>query len=1093
MATNLGTGYVTVKPSMSGFASSISSEFGSAGSSSATAFAAKFGTVSTLVSSVISTVCSTITSSLSSAISRVDTLNKFPTVLQNLGYSAEEAEEAVNKLSDSINGLPTTLDSIVGYVQNMLAVVGDVGTTTDFVIALNDAFVSFGATTTEVDTCMTQFTQMISTGTYDLQSWQSIMSACPGVLDAVAVAMLGADSSATTLREALNDGTISTEDFIEAMIDLDQNGTDSLTAFSDAASTASAGIATSMSLAAYQVVVQLGSIIDAINGDEGRITSFFDGVKSAIKAVGSVVTDFVTEAIDAIETFTSNLTSRLNKIEALEGTFTQVTKSVQVLKQWLGDLWDALVEVLSGLTPVQELMDALDVSSSDAAFAIADLADWFNELVKKADTLGGPLDTIRDTIIDLVQNGVDALNSGFETLGGIIEWASPIISGIAQGALEYLRQKFEDIKAKLDELMPLFEEFAGEKLESVSLAIQDVKSWIEQLDFEQIAGITTQVISIVAAFKTLETVSPALSGFASTITGFLKDNKITTLAGLVETLGTKVSAIINPFTMAAAAVALIVTAFVGFYTSSETFREAVNGIVSAAAETLLPILQDIVTFVAEIAATFAPVFQEIYNIIVAVMPLIQAVIETALTAISAIWNAVWPVLSTAVLTVFETISNVITSALTVIQGIIEVVTGLISGDWDTVWQGICDIASGVWDTITGLITWAIEDVTTIITTGLSLVASLFTVIWGAIIEFLGGVWDSICSIAEGIMEDIQAVMDDPELLLEAGEDIIQGLIDGITGIAEDVIGSVTDIASSIYDAVCGFFDMGSPSKLMADAGEDVMLGFQNGMDSESGNTTSTATSAMTSMAASVNSALNSLSTSMSSIMTTAMSTVSNLITKSTDSIKSAWSSAWSTISSSFTSVWSGINGAATSAVSTLTSTVSGIKSKVTGCFTNASSWLSSAGTNIIKGLTNSIKAGLSSVTSAIKNVCTNAISAAKKALGISSPSKVFAEVGEFTMAGMAEGITGTADAVQDALDESIGGLSVDTSITTGLAVSDVDAGAQSGPTAEEIADALLSALTESGLGVYLNGSTLVGELAPGMSRELGYLTMMGVA
>lgn len=62
------------------------------------------------------------------------------------------------------------------------------------------------------------------------------------------------------------------------------------------------------------------------------------------------------------------------------------------------------------------------------------------------------------------------------------------------------------------------------------------------------------------------------------------------------------------------------------------------------------------------------------------------------------------------------------------------------------------------------------------------------------------------------------------------------------------------------------------------------------------------------------------------------------------------------------------------------------------------------GSNIIQGLVNGITGAAGSVISAIGGVVDNAIGWAKNLLGIASPSKVFAEIGDYTMQGMEEGI-----------------------------------------------------------------------------------------
>jgi hypothetical protein len=73
--------------------------------------------------------------------------------------------------------------------------------------------------------------------------------------------------------------------------------------------------------------------------------------------------------------------------------------------------------------------------------------------------------------------------------------------------------------------------------------------------------------------------------------------------------------------------------------------------------------------------------------------------------------------------------------------------------------------------------------------------------------------------------------------------------------------------------------------------------------------------------------------------------------------------------------------------------------------------LSEIGSALIDGLVSGITAGAGAVIAAVTGIAGGAISAAKSALGISSPSKVFAGIGGFTAEGFAGGVEdGTADA-----------------------------------------------------------------------------------
>lgn len=76
--------------------------------------------------------------------------------------------------------------------------------------------------------------------------------------------------------------------------------------------------------------------------------------------------------------------------------------------------------------------------------------------------------------------------------------------------------------------------------------------------------------------------------------------------------------------------------------------------------------------------------------------------------------------------------------------------------------------------------------------------------------------------------------------------------------------------------------------------------------------------------------------------------------------------------------------------------------------------LSSVGSDMIDGLIGGIEGGAAGVVDALVGAVTSAVDAAKAALGISSPSKVFEALGGHTSAGFAQGITGGAPDVHAA-------------------------------------------------------------------------------
>ena len=121
--------------------------------------------------------------------------------------------------------------------------------------------------------------------------------------------------------------------------------------------------------------------------------------------------------------------------------------------------------------------------------------------------------------------------------------------------------------------------------------------------------------------------------------------------------------------------------------------------------------------------------------------------------------------------------------------------------------------------------------------------------------------------------------------------------------------------------------------------------------------------------------------------------------------------------------------AVTNGVNNVRTAFTSLKGKVTGALSGAASWLTSAGRNIIQGLVNGIRNATGWVTNAIQSVCSNAVGALKSFFGIHSPSTLMAEMGEYMMAGLANGIDdgskGAVGAMRDASASVAGALGLD--------------------------------------------------------------------
>ncbi|BDD37942.1 tape measure protein [Streptococcus ruminantium] len=225
-----------------------------------------------------------LSSSLDGAIKRFDTLEKFPRVMQAMGHSAEDVATSTDKLANGIDGLPTTLDEVVGTAQRLTSITGNLRKSTDVTLALNNAFLASGASSADASRGLDQFSQMLSAGTVDLQSWKTLQETMPYALQKTAESFGFAGKSAQRdFYAALKGGKITFDQFSERLVELDKG----VGGFAELAKENSKGIATSFSNLKNAVVRGVAGTIKALDDLSKKVSGktiaeHFDSLKVVI-------------------------------------------------------------------------------------------------------------------------------------------------------------------------------------------------------------------------------------------------------------------------------------------------------------------------------------------------------------------------------------------------------------------------------------------------------------------------------------------------------------------------------------------------------------------------------------------------------------------------------------------------------------------------------------------------------------------------------------------------------------------------------------------------------------------------------------------
>ncbi|VJP82311.1 phage minor tail protein [Streptococcus pneumoniae] len=250
-----------------------------------------------------------LTDSLGGAIQRFDTLESYPRVMQAMGHSTEDVTRSTKKLAAGIEGLPTTLNEVVGTAQRLTSITGDINKSTDLTLALNNAFLASGSSSADASRGLQQFSQMLSAGKVDMQSWKTLQETMPYALQKTAESFGFAGQSAQNdFYSALKEGRITFNQFSRKLVEL--NG--GVGGFAELAKTNSKGLQTSFGNLKNAVVKGVANTIKALDdltkAATGKtIAENFDALKVIINAAFGVIVNVIKASTPVFQTLFSIL------------------------------------------------------------------------------------------------------------------------------------------------------------------------------------------------------------------------------------------------------------------------------------------------------------------------------------------------------------------------------------------------------------------------------------------------------------------------------------------------------------------------------------------------------------------------------------------------------------------------------------------------------------------------------------------------------------------------------------------------------------------------------------------------------------------
>lgn len=438
----------------------------------------------------VSSAMNLVSQSMDKAIDRFDTLQRFPKVMKSLGHSSKDVAASTKLLSEGIEGLPTTLDTVVSTTQKLTSMTGNLKQSTKLTIALNNAFLASGASTEDASRGLQQYTQMLSAGKVDMQSWKTLQETMPYALQKTAESFGFAGASAQKdFYSALQDGKITFTDFSKRLIELNK-GTNG---FAEMAKKNSEGIKTSfgnivnaVAKGIANVIAEFDKMSKAVTGKS--IAQNLDSIKGAVNSTFNVIISVIRGATPVVKSLVSVLGFLKPVLDPLISVFTGVVGAVLLFKgamlglsiiKGIGSLIGTLITSLVSLTSTSlvatgattGLAGALASLSSGGVFlvvgAIAGLVSWLTQESEASKEAKAKNEEFKRSLDDLHES----VNKGNEAYKD------------RRNEIQATAEDNERLVKKIDELNAVENKTAAQKKELASAA-ETLNSRIEGLNIQ---------------------------------------------------------------------------------------------------------------------------------------------------------------------------------------------------------------------------------------------------------------------------------------------------------------------------------------------------------------------------------------------------------------------------------------------------------------------------------------------------------------------------------------------------------------------------------------------------------------------------------
>lgn len=536
--------------------------------------------------------------------------------------------------------------------------------------------------------------------------------------------------------------------------------------------------------------------------DTAMIGKAADGFKKYTQTIGvglAAVTTALAANVEASREWNSDMTKLKTNAETSGNNFDFMKSKMQDLVAITGES-DSSIEALSNLMAV----GFSDEQMTPAINALSGAVEKFPDTLKiesLSDSLQETLATGAATgqfseLIGRMGDSVDDFNAGLQNCTSEAERQQYALDWLANSGLSEINDEYQSAnKSTLD-------------YERASFELQDALASLGTAFTPVMAGAKGMAADFLT--KSLPAVQKLSGGFTQLFDGvssLLDAYDSGGLDGLTEQIPVVISGL--------------------FSSASETLAENAPTLITAATTVLTSIIQSLAQSAPSLINSILPSllngFFGLINALVSTIPtlvpeLVQGAITLFLGLIDGLNDVIEQLMPMLPSLIKQITDMLIENQPAIIEGGFQLLTGLITG----LTKCTPDLINAIIALIPVITDSLTENLPVLVKAGMELIVALAQGLPTAIPAIIDALPDIISAIIDGFKE-----VD----WLDLGANILKGILNGLVSAVSGIWSVVEDVGSAIIDGFCDFFDIHSPSRVMAKkVGQYLPSGIAVGME-----------------------------------------------------------------------------------------------------------------------------------------------------------------------------------------------------------------------------------------------------------------------